>query len=266
MPNISAGARKTVGEEQEQERTGLLSLEPPRCAANSLSVSFRGDTGAARRAPPKVWGEKKETRRASRKYSPSLRQSRGRFVFKKQRRLKRDKYKESSRRVQVVPALRSKAALMASVLGNSSRASGAQSGQVKCKLKRRRRRRSKRKGKTLQDFSRVPFLCCCEQRSSAPWRSGGAHGEPAAPPPLRRRTRAGCSLRAVRAARRLQVVRGETVVRRNAEKGWCAVKLSVGSLPRVVLSLERRSCRCVNCVQHPGAQRPLEKEAKKVVL
>ncbi|CAJ1081784.1 double-stranded RNA-specific editase B2 [Xyrichtys novacula] len=36
---------------------------------------------------------------------------------------------------------------MASVLGNSSRASGAQGGQVKCKLKRRRRRRSKRKEK-----------------------------------------------------------------------------------------------------------------------
>ncbi|XP_029934618.1 double-stranded RNA-specific editase B2 [Myripristis murdjan] len=36
---------------------------------------------------------------------------------------------------------------MASVLGNNSRASGAQSGQVKCKLKRRRRRRSKRKEK-----------------------------------------------------------------------------------------------------------------------
>ncbi|CAB1449934.1 unnamed protein product [Pleuronectes platessa] len=48
------------------------------------------------------------------------------------------------------PALRSRAgeglhAPMASVLGNSSRASGAQGGQVKCKLKRRRRRRSKRK-------------------------------------------------------------------------------------------------------------------------
>lgn len=41
---------------------------------------------------------------------------------------------------------------MASVLGNSSRASGAQGGQVKCKLKRRRRRRSKRKGTTLQHF------------------------------------------------------------------------------------------------------------------
>ncbi|XP_049605095.1 double-stranded RNA-specific editase B2 isoform X1 [Syngnathus scovelli] len=36
---------------------------------------------------------------------------------------------------------------MASVLGNNSRASGAQGGQVKCKLKRRRRRRSKRKEK-----------------------------------------------------------------------------------------------------------------------
>ncbi|XP_034027763.1 double-stranded RNA-specific editase B2 isoform X2 [Thalassophryne amazonica] len=36
---------------------------------------------------------------------------------------------------------------MASVLGNSGRASAAQSGQVKCKLKRRRRRRSKRKEK-----------------------------------------------------------------------------------------------------------------------
>ncbi|XP_043960684.1 double-stranded RNA-specific editase B2 isoform X1 [Gambusia affinis] len=36
---------------------------------------------------------------------------------------------------------------MASVLGNGSRASGAPSGQVRCKLKRRRRRRSKRKEK-----------------------------------------------------------------------------------------------------------------------
>ncbi|XP_059901749.1 double-stranded RNA-specific editase B2-like [Gadus macrocephalus] len=36
---------------------------------------------------------------------------------------------------------------MASVLGNNSRASGAQSGQVKCKFKRRRRRRCKRKEK-----------------------------------------------------------------------------------------------------------------------
>ncbi|XP_008305894.1 double-stranded RNA-specific editase B2 [Cynoglossus semilaevis] len=36
---------------------------------------------------------------------------------------------------------------MASVLGNGSRASGAQSGQMKCKLKRRRRRRCKRKEK-----------------------------------------------------------------------------------------------------------------------
>lgn len=44
------------------------------------------------------------------------------------------------------------AALMASLLGNGSRASGAQSGQVKCKLKRRRRRRSKRKGTTLPRF------------------------------------------------------------------------------------------------------------------
>ncbi|KAM9827793.1 double-stranded RNA-specific editase B2 [Neosynchiropus ocellatus] len=36
---------------------------------------------------------------------------------------------------------------MASVLGNGSRTSGAQSGQLKCKLKRRRRRRCKRKEK-----------------------------------------------------------------------------------------------------------------------
>ncbi|XP_041824473.1 double-stranded RNA-specific editase B2 [Melanotaenia boesemani] len=36
---------------------------------------------------------------------------------------------------------------MASVLGNSSRASGAQGGQVRCKLRRRRRRRPKRKEK-----------------------------------------------------------------------------------------------------------------------
>ncbi|XP_056868144.1 double-stranded RNA-specific editase B2 isoform X1 [Takifugu flavidus] len=36
---------------------------------------------------------------------------------------------------------------MASLLGNGGRASGAQGGQVKCKLKRRRRRRSKRKEK-----------------------------------------------------------------------------------------------------------------------
>ncbi|KAJ8010393.1 hypothetical protein DPEC_G00074610 [Dallia pectoralis] len=35
---------------------------------------------------------------------------------------------------------------MASVLGNSTRASATPNSQVKCKFKRRRRRRSKRKG------------------------------------------------------------------------------------------------------------------------
>ena len=51
------------------------------------------------------------------------------------------------------------AALMASVLGNNSRASGAQSGQVKCKFKRRRRRRCKRKGKLNSSCGR--FVCLC---------------------------------------------------------------------------------------------------------
>lgn len=46
---------------------------------------------------------------------------------------------------------------MASVLGNSSRASGAQGGQVKCKLKRRRRRRSKRKVNPLMHRSQHPL-------------------------------------------------------------------------------------------------------------
>lgn len=70
------------------------------------SWSFRGDTGTARRAPPWFGGIKK---RESRKYSPSLRQTRGRCVVREQRRLKRDKYKgESSCRVQVISALRSK--------------------------------------------------------------------------------------------------------------------------------------------------------------
>lgn len=56
--------------------------------------------------PPLLWRDKKKR---SRKYSPSLRQTRGRCVIREQRRLKRDKYKgESSRRVQVIPALRSK--------------------------------------------------------------------------------------------------------------------------------------------------------------
>lgn len=61
--------------------------------------------------PPWLGGIKKEKRKGGerRKYSPSLRQTRGRCVIREQRRLKRDKYKgESSRRVQVIPALRSK--------------------------------------------------------------------------------------------------------------------------------------------------------------
>lgn len=65
------------------------------------------------------------------------------------------------------------AALMASLLGNGSRASGTQSGQVKCKLKRRRRRRSKRKGTTLPSFRTChpsSVSLTSEQRSCAPWR------------------------------------------------------------------------------------------------
>ncbi|XP_035981332.1 double-stranded RNA-specific editase B2-like isoform X1 [Fundulus heteroclitus] len=48
---------------------------------------------------------------------------------------------------------------MASVLGNSSRASGAPSGQVRCKLKRRRRRRSKRRAEKVSMLSALiaPF-------------------------------------------------------------------------------------------------------------
>lgn len=48
-------------------------------------------------------------KKKSRKYSPSVRQSRGRSAIREQRRLTPDKYKgESSRRVQVIPAPRSK--------------------------------------------------------------------------------------------------------------------------------------------------------------
>ncbi|XP_015229031.1 PREDICTED: double-stranded RNA-specific editase B2 isoform X1 [Cyprinodon variegatus] len=48
---------------------------------------------------------------------------------------------------------------MASVLGNSSRGSGAPSGQVRCKLKRRRRRRSKRRAEKVSMLSALiaPF-------------------------------------------------------------------------------------------------------------
>lgn len=74
---------------------------------------------------------------------------------------------------------------MASVLGNSSRASGAQSGQVKCKLKRRRRRRSKRKGTTLQHFFfSPPFLrvSLFAARAEVVRTLAGASERAAAPP------------------------------------------------------------------------------------
>lgn len=76
-------------------------------------------------------------------------------------------------RVEPASTSSSCAALMASLLGNGGRASGAQGGQVKCKLKRRRRRRSKRKGTTLPSFRTCrpsSVFLCSEQRSCAPWR------------------------------------------------------------------------------------------------
>ncbi|XP_057679805.1 double-stranded RNA-specific editase B2 isoform X3 [Corythoichthys intestinalis] len=67
---------------------------------------------------------------------------------------------------------------MASVLGNNSRASGAQGGQVKCKLKRRRRRRSKRKEKqheSLRIFTQTGPLKGRGRRKSAGVRATATH-------------------------------------------------------------------------------------------
>lgn len=156
------GKRKAERREEEvSSRSGRRARrrdqsELPRCAANSLSVSrsFRGDTGTARRAPRLLPRCIKKTEGRGGRRDENIVRS----YVKSPRTLRSPTHGErradALRRsgLQVLP-LRSApqdAALMASVLGNSSRASGAhQSGQVKCKLKRRRRRRSKRKGTTF---------------------------------------------------------------------------------------------------------------------
>ena len=207
MPKISAEARRkkekekkreeTVREEQRRRGAGYQCCwELPRCAANSphreleASWSFqRWYRNSKTRSPwfGGIGGGKKRERERGRAENivPSLRQSRRTLRLSEsnggwsETSTKESRAAESKLFLRCAP----EAALMASVLGNSSRASGAQSGQVKCKLKRRRRRRSKRKGTTLQHFFFFffffffpPFLFFFspslqrEQRSCAPWR------------------------------------------------------------------------------------------------
>lgn len=113
-------------------------------------ATFRGDTGTARRAPRLVLRSIKKRARSEnivqiyvKPEDAALSENNGGWS---ETSTKESRAAESKLFLRFAP----KAALMASVLGNNSRASGAQSGQVKCKLKRRRRRRSKRKGTTLQ--------------------------------------------------------------------------------------------------------------------
>ena len=176
MPKISAEARRkkekekkreeTVREEQRRRGAGYQCCwELPRCAANSphreleASWSFqRWYRNSKTRSPwfGGIGGGKKRERERGRAENivPSLRQSRRTLRLSEsnggwsETSTKESRAAESKLFLRCAP----EAALMASVLGNSSRASGAQSGQVKCKLKRRRRRRSKRKGTTLQHF------------------------------------------------------------------------------------------------------------------
>ncbi len=141
------------------------------------SWSFRGDTGTARRAPPWFGGIKKTGRAENivRDYvkpeDAALSESNGGWS---ETSTKESRAAESKLLLRFAP----KAALMASVLGNSSRASGAQSGQVKCKLKRRRRRRSKRKGTTLHHF--FPFVSSLSSASRGRAHLGGASERAAA--------------------------------------------------------------------------------------
>lgn len=116
------------------------------------SWSFRGDTGTARRAPRLVLRSILKKKEREPKIYPESTSNPRTLRYQK---ATESEARQVQRRVEppspkLFLRFAPKAALMASVLGNNSRASGAQSGQVKCKLKRRRRRRSKRKGTTLQ--------------------------------------------------------------------------------------------------------------------
>lgn len=157
-PRVHVARRKLSGEARtETARQRRRCWADPRRAASrpsepEASWSFRGDTATARRAPRPLLGRYIKKKRDSRKEESESRSNPRKLRSREQRGLKTHRWRaESSQRAQVPPALRC-AALMASLLGNGSRASGAQSGQVKCKLKRRRRRRSKRKGTTLPRF------------------------------------------------------------------------------------------------------------------
>lgn len=117
---------------------------------------------------------------------------------------------------------------MASVLGNSSRASGAQSGQVKCKLKRRRRRRSKRKGTTLQPLP-VLLLWFLSSVSRVRAHLGGASERAAYP----RAAPASCTA----APRRFYSANLEKSKTTNTKK-WFMFRRAVGLKWRIVSAAE----------------------------
>lgn len=136
------------------------------CSARRTTVSVRVFSEKVRhgnsitRAPlPFRFSSGATQKKRGRENSPELRQSRARRAEARQTQVQSRVESSGS---DPSSFLAPNAALMASVLGNSSRASGAQSGQVKCKLKRRRRRRSKRKGNknftTLLCFFTLAFL------------------------------------------------------------------------------------------------------------
>lgn len=168
------------------------------------SVPLRGATLRCEQAPWaggelefQRWYRNSETRsplvrrdkkkRESWKYSPSLRQTRGRCVIREQRRLKRDKYKgESSRRVQVIPALRSKGCAdgirtwkQQPRVGGSERPGQMQAEKAEAEAIEEKRYNFA----ALLSFLRVFSL----QRSCAPWRGTGARGSPVDPAPLQPR-------------------------------------------------------------------------------
>lgn len=153
-PKCTAEVQTTVGRGAQEDgapvsellRAATLRSEQSLCEPEA-NWSFRGDTATARRAPPatEVYKRERQPRNIVLlyvKHEDAALQN------------KEVEARQIERRVEPPsPSCSCAALLMASLLGNSSRASGAQSGQVKCKLKRRRRRRSKRKGTTLQQFS-----------------------------------------------------------------------------------------------------------------
>lgn len=151
---ISAEARKTVEEERRRRGAGIRAAVRCHAAQQTVSLWARGDfqrwyRNSKTRSPPGSEVYKKRARSENivqiyvKPEDAALSENNGGWS---ETSTKESRAAESKLFLRFAP----KAALMASVLGNNSRASGAQSGQVKCKLKRRRRRRSKRKGTTLQ--------------------------------------------------------------------------------------------------------------------